>query len=63
VCNADRIIVLDDGAVVEAGTHEELLALQGRYAALVRGQQPVLPASGPRTGAKEETTLTTGLPV
>jgi ATP-binding cassette, subfamily B, bacterial len=32
--HADRIHVLHDGVVAEAGTHEELLALGGRYAAL-----------------------------
>ncbi|MFI2209285.1 ABC transporter ATP-binding protein [Streptomyces sp. NPDC020141] len=34
VRHADRIIVLADGAVAEEGTHDELLALGGRYAAL-----------------------------
>ena len=34
VASADRIIVLDQGVVVEEGTHSELLARQGRYAAL-----------------------------
>jgi len=32
--HADQIIFLDDGAIVERGSHEELLALGGRYRAL-----------------------------
>src|SRR5207342_3698998 len=35
VRDADQIIVLDQGSVVEHGTHDELLALGGRYASLV----------------------------
>ncbi|MBM9613249.1 lipid A export permease/ATP-binding protein MsbA [Desulfobulbus rhabdoformis] len=38
VKNADRIIVLKDGHLVEEGTHESLLALQGEYHALHRLQ-------------------------
>ncbi len=34
VRNADRILVLDDGRLVEEGTHTELLAACGRYAEL-----------------------------
>lgn len=36
--DADRIVVLDAGAVVESGRHEDLLRRGGRYAALYRGQ-------------------------
>jgi ATP-binding cassette subfamily B protein len=38
VLHADEILVLHQGAVVERGTHRELLARQGRYAGLVRLQ-------------------------
>jgi len=34
--DCDEIIVLDDGKVVERGTHDELLTLNGTYAELVR---------------------------
>jgi len=45
---ADRVLFLDQGRVVADGTHEDLLAAEPQYAALVRayeiaGEQPVEP--------------------
>ncbi len=38
VSGADRIVVLEEGRVVEQGSHSELLSLQGRYAGLWQRQ-------------------------
>lgn len=35
---ADRVMVIDDGRIVECGTHDELIALGGKYANLFRIQ-------------------------
>ncbi|MEJ2723807.1 MAG: peptidase domain-containing ABC transporter [Deltaproteobacteria bacterium] len=46
VMNADRILVLYDGAITEAGNHQELLAKKGMYFHLVQKQianSPITP--------------------
>jgi ATP-binding cassette, subfamily B, bacterial len=40
--HSDRIYVMDRGQIVEGGTHEELLSLDGIYARLWRVQSGVL---------------------
>ncbi len=47
--DADLILVMEDGAIVEQGTHEDLIARGGAYAALYMAQ-----FSGPRNGGMLE---------
>ena len=42
VKNADQILVVSDGKIAEAGTHDELLAQNGKYAAMWNAEQKLL---------------------
>jgi ATP-binding cassette subfamily B protein len=50
---ADRIIVMDDGRIVEEGKHDALVAADGLYARLARLQ---FPARSPRRAARRSST-------
>ena len=52
--NADRIAVLEDGRLVELGSHAELLALDGLYARLHRIQFKLEESPEPGTPGEEE---------
>jgi ATP-binding cassette subfamily B protein len=51
VRDADRILVIDDGRVVESGPHDQLLARDGLYAELYRTQLLPAAAAGAPAGA------------
>jgi ABC-type multidrug transport system fused ATPase/permease subunit len=53
VVDADEILVLEDGRIVERGRHVELLVLRGRYAEMWARQQQEEPPAEP-AGALEQ---------
>jgi ATP-binding cassette subfamily B protein len=54
VRNADEILVVDDGRVVQRGTHAELLAQGGLYAELYRTQFADASTGGAATGVVDD---------
>jgi ATP-binding cassette subfamily B protein len=42
IVNADTILVVNDGEIVEQGTHQELLAKNGFYAEIYNSQYALL---------------------
>jgi ABC-type multidrug transport system fused ATPase/permease subunit len=50
--NADRIVVLDDARVLEQGSHDELLGLDGVYAGLYRTQMDLARHEGSETAMR-----------
>ena len=51
VRDADQILVLDDGRIVERGRHDELVAVGGLYAELYRTQFAVADSPAPYVDA------------
>jgi len=63
--SADVILVMEEGAIVESGTHPTLLALGGHYADLYQAQfqeEPVSSSQPKPRIAQSQTTIKTGLP-
>ncbi len=65
VIGADRIIVMEEGVLVESGTHRELVGAGGTYARLM-GDQVVVTTAGPElatlSAAAEEDTVLSSSP-
>jgi ATP-binding cassette subfamily B protein len=55
IVDADRIFVIDDGRIVESGTHPQLLARNGLYAELSRTQLGRSDGDGPSSHEAQDT--------
>ncbi|MDE2364120.1 MAG: glucan ABC transporter ATP-binding protein/ permease [Hyphomicrobiales bacterium] len=63
--NADRILVFEAGRIVESGSFEELVALDGRFAQLARAQfmAPALASPGPAARPAGQSTEISAAPI
>lgn len=60
VLNANRIIVIDKGEVLEEGTHSELLLKKGKYYQLVQENEANMDTQNePTPGEADEVTKST----
>jgi ABC-type bacteriocin/lantibiotic exporter with double-glycine peptidase domain len=60
--NADLILVMEQGRIVEAGTHEQLVSRQGAYTALVHAQSGARPPAAPLNRAAGDHSLLRAFP-
>jgi ABC-type bacteriocin/lantibiotic exporter with double-glycine peptidase domain len=60
--NADLILVMDQGRIVEAGTHEQLVSCQGAYTALVHAQSGARSPATPMIRAAGDHSLLRAFP-
>lgn len=54
VRDADQILFIEGGRIVERGTHDDLMAVEGRYAALVRQQLVTAGPASPESSKDSE---------
>ena len=57
IARMDRLIIIEQGRIVEQGSHEELLQLDGHYARLWRHQSGGFLAPEALPGAEEDETV------